>query len=115
MKNQTKFQVKQRARKNPQPKKRFPDDMITLMHSTELLIPRKPFERVVREVMENFKCDCRITKVALDALHESSELYLIQLMQDGYLCALHRQRVTLTPDDIQLVRILRGPTDTGNN
>jgi histone H3 len=72
-------------------------------------IQRLPFGRLIREVL-NLYCpgDFRITRIALEALQESSEEYLTQLFEDAYRCTLHRQRVTLQPIDLQLARCLRG-------
>jgi histone H3 len=77
--------------------------------TTDVLIPKLPFGRIIREVL-NLYCpkDFRISKVALEALQESAETYLVQLFEDAYRCALHRKRVTLQPIDMQLIRCLRG-------
>jgi histone H3 len=80
-----------------------------LRDSAGYVIPRLPFGRLIREVL-NLYCpaDFRITRIALEALQESSEEYLTQLFEDAYRCTLHRQRVTLQPIDLQLARCLRG-------
>ena len=48
---------------------------------------------------------------AVDALHEASEDYLITLLEDANLLAIHAQCVTLQPRDIQLARRIRGDKD----
>ena len=48
---------------------------------------------------------------AVDALHEASEDYLITLLEDANLLAIHARRVTLKPRDIQLARRIRGDKD----
>ena len=48
------------------------------------------------------KCPMRWTKGALEALHEASENYMVGLMEDANLLAIHARRVTLQPRDIQL-------------
>lgn len=85
-----------------------------LQNSTDNLIPRLPFARLVREILMSFNCDgYRIQRLALEALQEASEMYLTLLMEDAYRCTLHRQRLTLMPIDIQLVRLIRGMGDMG--
>ena len=53
----------------------------------------------------------RWTVGAVDALHEASEDYLITLLENAYLLAIHAQHVTLQPRDIQLARRIRGDKD----
>ena len=48
---------------------------------------------------------------AVDALYEASEDYLITLLEDANLLAIHTKRVTLQPRDIQLARRIRGDKD----
>lgn len=58
--------------------------------------------------------DWRITPEALGALQESAEVYITQMFEDSYLCTIHRGRITLQANDMQLVKYLRGPSDPGN-
>ena len=76
--------------------------------STELLIRKLPFQRVVREIAQDFKTNLRFQGAALMALHEAAEAYLVGLFEDTNLCAIHAQRVTIMPKDIQLARRIRG-------
>ena len=72
------------------------------------LISRAPFGRLLREVMNEFKTELRLQQNALSALQEASEAYLVGLMQDTNLCAIHAKRVTIMPKDMQLARRIRG-------
>ena len=54
------------------------------------------------------QCPLRWTKGVLDALHEASEYYLVDLLEDANLIAIHARRITLQPRDIQLARRIRG-------
>ena len=54
------------------------------------------------------KCPMRWTKGALEALHEAAENYMVSLMEDANLLAIHARRVTLQPRDIQLARRIWG-------
>ncbi|KAI1707388.1 core histone h2A/H2B/H3/H4 domain-containing protein [Ditylenchus destructor] len=76
--------------------------------STELLIRKLPFQRLVREIAQDFKTDLRFQSSAVLALQEASEAYLVGLFEDTNLCAIHAKRVTIMPKDIQLARRIRG-------
>ncbi|KAL3146538.1 5-hydroxytryptamine receptor 4 [Trebouxia sp. C0010 RCD-2024] len=103
--------------------------------STELLIRKLPFQRLVREIAQDFKtgvchasvaafgcqhvrnslnvvafvcADLRFQSSAVLALQEAAEAYLVSLFEDTNLCAIHAKRVTIMPKDIQLARRIRG-------
>ena len=76
--------------------------------STELLIRKLPFQRLVREIAQEFKSDLRFQGSAVLALQEASEAYLVGLFEDTNLCAIHAKRVTIMTKDIQLARRIRG-------
>jgi len=76
--------------------------------STELLIRKLPFQRLVREIAQNFRTDLRFQSTAVMALQEAAEAYLVGVFEDTNLCALHAKRVTIMPKDMQLARRLRG-------
>ena len=76
--------------------------------STELLIRKLPFQRLVREIAQDFKTDLRFQSSAVLALQEAAEAYLVGLFEDTNLCAIHAKRVTIMPKDIQLARRIRG-------
>jgi histone H3 len=75
--------------------------------STELLMRKLPFSRLVREIAQDFKSDLRFNDNAIMALQEASEAYLVGLFEDSNKCALHAKRVTLMPKDIQLAKYIR--------
>ena len=76
--------------------------------STELLIRKLPFQRLVREIAQDFKTNLRFQSSAVLALQEAAEAYLVGLFQDTNLAAIHAKRVTIMPKDIQLARRIRG-------
>lgn len=86
-----------------------------LKETTHLLIPRAPFVRLVRETMRHTEIhrEHNITPAAVDALHQSAELYLVQLLEDSNRCAGHRGRVTVSVKDMRFMLKLRGPNDPG--
>mmetsp|Transcript_51971 Transcript_51971/g.161282 ORF Transcript_51971/g.161282 Transcript_51971/m.161282 type:complete len:137 (-) Transcript_51971:134-544(-) len=76
--------------------------------STDLLIRKLPFQRLVREIAQDFKTDLKFQSQAVLALQEAAEAYLVGLFEDTNLCAIHAKRVTIMPKDVQLARRLRG-------
>ena len=70
--------------------------------SMELLIRKLPFQRLVREVTQDFKTDLRFQSSAIMALQEAAEAFLVGLFEDTNLCAIHAKCVTIMPKDIQL-------------
>ncbi len=65
--------------------------------STDLLIRKLPFQRLVREIAQDFKSDLRFQGSAVLALQEAAEAYLVGLFEDTNLCAIHAKRVTIMP------------------
>ena len=82
--------------------------------STELLIKKLPFQRIVKSIAEeqasgtSFPNGVRFQKNAIIALHEAYEAYQISLFEDTNLECIHRKRQTIAPKDIQLARRIRG-------
>ena len=76
--------------------------------TTELLIRKLPFNRLVREVADEFKKELHFRAEAIQACQEASEAYLVHLFDDSNLCAIHGKRVTMMPKDMQLARRIRG-------
>ncbi|XP_006210305.1 histone H3.3A-like [Vicugna pacos] len=76
--------------------------------STELLIRKLPFQRLVWEIAQDLKTDLRFQSAAIGALQEASEAYLVGLFEDTNLRAIHAQCITIMPKDIQLACRIRG-------
>ena len=76
--------------------------------STALLIQKLPFQRVVREITQDFKTDLRFQSAVVLCLQEATEAYLVRLFDDANLCAIHARRVTIMPKDLFLARRIRG-------
>ena len=75
--------------------------------STELLIRKLPFQRLVKEIAQETMIDVRFQGSAVLALQEASEAYLVGLFEDTNMCAIHAKRVTIMPKDMQLARRIR--------
>lgn len=89
--------------------------------STDLLISRLPFSRVVREIAVEYtdaahlglgigsgSHQLRFQSTAIQALQEAAEAYLTHLFEDTNLLAIHAKRVTIMQKDMQLARRIRG-------
>ena len=75
--------------------------------STELLICKLPFQCLVRKILQGYGVGYRVTPAMMMALQEAAEAYLVQLLEDSNLCAIHAKRITIQPKDIQLARQIR--------
>eukprot|EP00891_Asterochloris_glomerata_P005920 jgi/Astpho2/5920/e_gw1.00080.210.1_t len=85
---------------------------VQFQRSTDLLIKKAPFQRLVREITANVgEGEKRWTLSGVLALQEAAEAYLIGIMEDTLLCAIHAKRVTIMPRDMQLARRIRGEHD----
>jgi histone H3 len=76
--------------------------------SSELLIRRLPFQRLVREIAYHIKDDLRFQGSALAALQMAAEAFLVGLFEDSQLLAEHAKRVPIMPKDMRLAQRLRG-------
>ena len=77
--------------------------------STDLLIAKLPFARVVKEISFRVAREpTRWTAEAMMALQEATEDFMVHLMEDTNLCAIHAKRVTIQVKDMQLARRIRG-------
>ena len=65
--------------------------------STDLLLRKLPFQRLAREIAQNISADLRF----------ASKAFLVGLMEDSNLCAIHARRVTIMPKDLQLSQRIR--------
>ena len=72
----------------------------------DLLIPKLPFQRLVREISQEFKMELRFQTPALLALQEAAEAFLIGKFQDTQLCAIHAGLKTIQIKDLHLARRL---------
>jgi histone H3 len=76
--------------------------------STDLVLRKRPFQRLVREILQDKMVDFRLQSTALLALQEAAEAYLVGLFEDANLCAIHAKRVTLMSKDMALAMRIRG-------
>ena len=78
------------------------------------LIPKLSFCRVVKEIMSDILGGAkqfRVQALALEALQESAEQFLVRFFEESNLCAIHAKRVTLMTKDMQLLRAIKYDTE----
>ena len=76
--------------------------------SINMLLPRAPFQRLVRSICMDMDDQLRFQPDALFALQEATEAYVVGLFEDTNLCAIHAKRVTVQKKDMDLARRIRG-------
>ncbi|CAM9992650.1 unnamed protein product, partial [Scytosiphon promiscuus] len=94
------------------PGRRALKEIRRFQNSTELLLPKSSFQRLVKEITSalarNLAGTLRFQSTAILALQYAVEAYAVGLFEDTNLCAIHGRRVTIMPKDIFLARRLRG-------
>ena len=75
--------------------------------SSDLLLRKLPFQRLVREIAHQINDGLRFQSTAIQCIQEAAEAYLITLFENAHMCTLHARRVTLMPRDLKLARRLR--------
>ena len=78
--------------------------------TTDVLIRKAPFQRLVRQITQELfpNKDLRFQSIAVLALQEAAEAYVVGLLEDTNLAAMHAKRVTIMPRDMILARRIRG-------
>lgn len=94
--------------KSVKPKRKYhaATEILRYQSSTELLIPRLPFARLVKDIASKY-CSYKFRARAVIALQEAAEDFLVHLLNDANKCAIHAGRITLEPEDIKLAMELR--------
>ena len=64
-------------------------DIRHFQKTSALLIRKLPFQRLVREIAQDFKTDLRFQSAVILCLQEAAEAYLVRLFDDANLCAIH--------------------------
>ena len=64
---------------------------------SNLLIQRVPFQRLVKEIVQKQWESLKLQSSAVLALQEAGEAFLVGLMEQANLCAIHAKRVTIMP------------------
>jgi len=107
------------AKRKAAPPKKAADyalnEIARLQREIANILPKAPFSRLVREIMNRLdpNCGLRITAESLEALQEATEIYFVQLFDDANRIVLNRNQVTLQIKDLDLLLHLRGSRDPG--
>jgi histone H3 len=78
-----------------------------LQKTVHNLVPKLPFQRLVREIAQEFKTDLRFQDSALDALHAAAEAYTIELLNRMQVLTHWKGRVTITPQSLVVAQFLK--------
>ena len=106
--------IKSKAKGDKDVKRRFKAGTVALREikryqkQTKEILPRAPFQRLVRNISGSIDSGLRFQAHALKALQEASEAYLVGVLEDANLCAIHANRVTIMKKDMDLARRIRG-------
>ena len=77
--------------------------------STELLIRKLPFQRLIRELIQARQSDLKVQGLAMKALQEAGYVFLVGLVfEQENLCTIHAKHVTIMLQDIKLAKRIRG-------
>ena len=95
---------KEVASHGPKDKLKWLKDIRRLQKTTNLLMKKAPFQRLVRELLQEINIEYRIQGNAVMALHEAAEAFLLRLFEYTNYIAIHCKRITIMPKDIQLLR-----------
>lgn len=98
----------EKPKKRYRTKNRALKEIRKYQRSTEFLIPKDPFRRLVKEIAQEYNSSIRFQQAALTALQEAAEAYIVGMMEDGVLCTVHANRVTTMKKDICLASRIRG-------
>jgi len=97
-----------RLKKRYRPGEKALREIRKFQRSTDLLINKLPFTRLVKEITFSFHHSLQWQGIALEAIQHAAEDYIIGLMGDANLSALHAKRITIMPKDLQLAIRIRG-------
>ena len=100
----------ERKKRRFRPGTRVLQEIRRLQNTTNTLVPRIHFSRIIRDVAMSTDGgrQFRWASEALEAIQTASEAYLVGLFEDANLCAIHAKRVTIMVKDLYLARRIRG-------
>ena len=85
-------------------------EILKFQRSSQLLILKRLFYWVAREILQAERSWFKIQASSVLAIHEAAEVYLVCLLEDSNLCAIHAWIVTILPRHVQLARRIWGET-----
>ncbi len=72
--------------------------------TTDLLLRKAPFRRLVREIAQDVKTDLRFQQSAMEALQEAGEIFMVQVLGEVNDIAIARGHVTIGDKDFALAK-----------
>jgi histone H3/H4 len=82
--------------------------------SSELLIRKACFQRLVRSIAQTVRPNFRFQSAALAAMQDATEAYLVSAFEDANLATIHAKRVTVSARDLDLVSRVKRDTSAPN-
>jgi len=76
------------------------EEIRKFQNSTGYLIPFANFNRLVREIGQDFKLDLRFTKNAIMALQSAAESHVVGILSMAQRLAIHADRIGVRPKDV---------------
>ena len=74
-------------------------EILKYQTTTELLIQCLPFQRLVCDIVQERQANLGFQGLAVKALQEAGKAFLIGLLEQANLCAIHAKRITVMPKD----------------
>ena len=71
------------------------------------MIRKLPFQRLLREIAQDYRADLRFSGESMLAIQEAAESYLVGIFHDTNFNALNAKRMTIKLKDLQLARKIR--------
>ena len=84
-----------------------------LTRTTNPLFPKRPFQRLVREIMQDIKSDVRFTSGSMQAIQEAAEIFITETFHKSDMARKHAKRNTLQVEDIRFARFMTQVGDLG--
>ncbi|CAI2330938.1 unnamed protein product [Caenorhabditis sp. 36 PRJEB53466] len=75
----------------------------TYQQTGDLLLPKHPFQELCREIAQDQAADMRFTQEFFEALQEAAEAFLVQVLSESNLAAIHDGRTTIKTKDMKYV------------
>ena len=100
--------VKAKAARKNKPGKVAAREVKKYQQSTKHVCSHAQMERLIREIGGNHHQNLRFSKDAIEALHEASESYLVETLQQAHSIAKVSKHQTLMQSDFELALQMRG-------
>ncbi|CAI2331089.1 unnamed protein product [Caenorhabditis sp. 36 PRJEB53466] len=71
--------------------------------TADLLLPKRPFQDVCREIVQDYMTDLSFTNQSLEALQEAAEAYVVEVLRESNGVAAHAGRQTIKPEDVKYI------------